>query len=138
MAEYRAHMKHFQIAVISAFLTLMLVAGYQAMADQSFLTPEITAQATRACSFAGEHAQPVTVTSATNNTSLATGKGMVRIACTATAHYYQGVLGVTGPTAGTGDSLVGPLSPEYVYSTGGKIAFIRDSADGTCFVTNCK
>lgn len=46
--------------------------------------------------------------------------------------------GVTGATATTGDVLLVGYGPEYFYSPGGVFAFVRDSADGTCYVSDCK
>ncbi len=125
-------------AVLGALLTLIVMAAHWATADTVYLkSPAQNAETTRPCAFDGVHAQTVAVTSTSARTSNAVGVGAARVFCTQSAHLYQGVLGVTGPTAGTGDTFLPLLTPEYVFSTGGRFAFVRDSADGTCYVTDC-
>lgn len=120
-------------------LALLLGAALAVNADQGFLNQAEVWRAMAACSFEGKKAKTVSVTAATAATATAVGKGMVRLYCTQEAHFYQGAAGVTAPTAGTSDSPIGPKAPEYVRSPGNTyFAFIRDSADGTCYVTECK
>ncbi len=116
-------------------VTMLLQSAF---ADQPYLPAGASANATRACSFEGVTAQLVSLAATTAATTNAAGAGVVRVVCTQAAHFYQGAYGVTGPTAGTGASLLPASSPEYILSGGGKFAFIRDSADGFCYVSDCK
>lgn len=109
----------------------------KAFADQDYLPSGASANYSRACSFEGKTAQAVAVTS-TAAASSATGIGVVRLYCTQAAHFVQWVSGVTGATATTGSTIIGPAAPEYVLSGGGKFSLVRDAADGTCFITDCK
>lgn len=117
---------------------LLLVVGYNIVfADTVYLNQAQDRAATRACSHDGIHAQKVTTSSTSAFTTNATGVGKVRLVCSADAHFFQGAVGVTGPTASTGDSYLAAGTPEYLYSPGSRFAFIQDSAGGTCFVTDC-
>lgn len=139
-------MKHFYTYALALIAATILATGVliviarapEAQADQEYMPQGASANLSRPCSFDSQAAQVVALSASSAATASATGKGAVRIVCNQAAHFYQGALGVTGPTAGTGSTMLPQLTPEYVYSTGGKFAFIRDSADGFCYVTDCK
>lgn len=127
---------------VAAFTILLgcfaLFFGQAALADQDSFGASGAANATRACSFDSIVAQVVAVTASSAPTTNPTGKGQVRIVCTQNAHVFQGAFGVTTPVALATSTYLPAGVPEYVWSTGGKFAFIRDSADGSCYVTDCK
>lgn len=130
--------KYLPALLIGALASFIAYATHQAFADQPFLNHAATARATRACAFTAQHAKVVALSSTTAASSTL-AEGNVRVLCTQDAHFYQGAVGVTGPTAGTGDTFLAAKSPEYLYNPGtNKIAFLRDSADGTCFVSECQ
>jgi hypothetical protein len=135
----RAMSKQKQLLRIALFVVAIVCGAYvtKALADQDYLPTGASANASRACSFEGKTAQTVSVTSASAATSSATGVGVVRIVCTQNAHMVQGASGAS-PTATTSATFLPQLSPEYFLSGGGKFAFIRSSADGVCYVTDCK
>ena len=118
-------------------VAILSVVVSRANADTVYLNEAQTMAATRACAFDGIHAQVVTTSGTSAATTNATGKGTVRVLCTQAAHMYQGAAGVTGPTAGTGDTFIGAQSPEYFYSPGSKFAFVQDATAGTCYVSDC-
>lgn len=132
-------MKPYHVYLLIAFALVSPYLLTVARADQAFLGQVVDRQATRTCAFNAMHAKTVALSS-TSAASAALAQGNLRIVCTQDAHFYQGAAGVTGPTAGTGDTFIAAKSPEYVYSPNAtsKIAFLRDSADGTCFVTECQ
>jgi hypothetical protein len=120
--------------IAAAFIT---TAGL-AIADTVFLPPAETQEMQRTCNFSGVTAKTVSVTSSSAATATL-ARGNLRLVCTQDAHFYHGAAGVTAPTAGTASTFIAAKSPEYVYAPSGtKLAFIRDSADGTCYVTECK
>ncbi len=123
---------------VMALCLLVVGVAHFALADQESLPQGASANYSRACNFAGQTAQVVAVSSSTANTSNATGVGVVRVVCTQNAHMVQGAAGVSNPTATTSATFIPLLTPEYFLSTGGKFAFIRNSADGNCYVTDCK
>lgn len=94
---------------------------------------------TRACGFDGKKAQPVGVTGGTvSTTATPVGDAMVRIVCTSNMHFFEGLSGVTGPTAGTGDTYLPSNVPITVIAhVNTYFAFIQDSGGGTCYVTEC-
>lgn len=128
-----------QISLIALFLFAVVAGTFvtKAFADQDYLPAGSSANATRACSFAAQVAQVVNLTAVSAATTNAAGIGVVRIVCTQNAHFVQSAVGVA-PTALTTSSFLPMLTPEYIFSTGGKFAFIRNSADGSCYVTDCK
>lgn len=117
--------------VLAAFITV-------AYAKQTQLSPGQAASISAPCTYAGATTQAVAVTATTAKTSTATGVGKARLVCTASAHFVQGLAGVTGVTATTGDSYL-PLNViQEVSGNASTFAFVRATADGTCFVTECK
>lgn len=111
----------------------------KAFADQDYLPQGASANASRSCSFEARRAKVVTVTDSSAATSAALPSGVVRIMCTVDAHMYQALTGVTGPTAGTGDTMLSQYTPEYVLNYGSYFAFLRGaSTNGYCFLTECK
>jgi len=133
----------FALALASFLLTPSSVVH----ADQPSLLASQASNAMRACSFKSVSTKTVAVSSTSARLLNVTGLGAVRIICTKDAHMAQGPggpsgatgqTGTTGPTATTGDLFVPALTPEYFWSDRDKFAFIRDSADGTCYVSECK
>lgn len=127
------------IALLSLLgLCVIAVLSYSlASADTVYLNQAQDRAASRACSYDGIRAQKVTTSASSAFTTNATGAGKVRLVCTAAAHFFQGAVGVTGPTAGTGDTYIPANAVEYAYSMGTRFAFIQDTGAGVCFVTDC-
>lgn len=109
-----------------------------AQADQDYVPQGVSANLSRPCSFDGITTQVVTMTSTTAKTSSVVAAGSVRVLCTQDAHMKMAAAGVVGATATTGDVFVVGYGPEYFRSAGGVFAFVRDSADGACYVSECK
>ncbi len=130
----RNHIKVF----IGCILGIAVVVSLNAWGSQTVLPTSAAATLTAPCSMAGAAAQLVAITSTTAKTSTATGTGVVRVVCSSAVHYVQGVAGVTGVTATTGDTLLPAATVERINASNSTFAFIRDSADGTCFLTECK
>ena len=120
---------------LSFFLALFAIAHY-ALADQGFLPPGASANASRPCILDSVTAQKVTVSGTTAATSTTTGSGTVRVVCTTNAHF---AVGASGVTATANDAYIGAGVPEYFITEPlQKFAFIQDSAGGSCFVSSCK
>lgn len=131
-------MKQSTLFFLSSLLLLVGAVGiYRAFADQKYIPQGASANFTRPCNLAGISAQPVVVTATTAKTATATGVGVVRIACTSASHMLQGLTGVTGVTALTGSTLIPANVPEKFLADHSTFAFLRDTADGVCTVTEC-
>ncbi len=114
----------------------MLMASYMALADQEYLPPGSSANASRPCNLDSVTAQKVTVSGTTAATSTTMGAGTVRVVCTTNSHFAMGASGVT---ATANDAYIGAGVPEYFLAPSSKkMAFIQDSAGGSCFVSSCK
>jgi hypothetical protein len=73
-----------------------------------------------------------TASSAKTSTAVSSGIHAVRLVATTSCHYAIG----DDPTATTSDAFLPAEVIEYIsIGEGEKVAFIRDSADGTAFVT---
>lgn len=90
----------------------------------------------RPCSYRGQTATTVSVTStsAATSTALTTG-AVVRVVCTQAVHFRTAS---TSPTALATDTLLPANTIEWFVSEGDYFAAIRDSADGTCYLTVCR
>lgn len=129
-------MRNFQPFIVGLFTAVMLLASYMALADQGYLAPGASANASRPCILDGVTAQKVTVSGTTAATSTVTGNGTIRVVCTTNAHF---AVGASGVTATANDAYIGAGVPEYfVTNSSQKMAFIQDSAGGSCFVSSCK
>lgn len=91
---------------------------------------------TRPCSYRGKTSTNLTITatSAATSSALETG-AVVRMVCSSAVHFRTAA---TGPTAVTGDTLLPANTIEWFVSEGDYVAAIRDSADGTCYLTVCR
>ncbi len=132
-------MKPTRLFLGRCLIAIVLSAGAYAYADQAYLSPAETAQVTRACSFAGVTPKTVTVTGTSAATSTTIARGNVRVYCSTLSYMYQAAVNVTTATATTSHHPIGAGTPEYFYNPGGnKLAFIRDTTSGTCFVSECQ
>ncbi len=133
-------MKHFFLPLLGALLTVccvllaFLLPPMLARADQEYLPQGASMNAARPCNLDDITTQTVAVSSNSAATTNATGSGVVRVVCTQAAH----VVVATGPTGTTGSALIPQNSPEYFLTRGKKFAFIRSTADGICYVSECK
>ncbi len=123
---------------LGCILGLGLVFAFEAWGNQTALSAGGAANLAATCTFAGGQGQTVAVTNVTASTSTATGNGNVRVVCSTDSHFVQGLAGVTGVTATTGDSLIPANTVEYIGANRSTFAFIRDAANGTCYLTECK
>lgn len=130
--------------MFSAFAFLFVVAAALAIfhvparADQTYLPQGTAANYSAACSFAGATTLPVAVTGTSAKTASATGVGNARVVCTQDAYMEQGLPGVTGVTATTGSVPLFAGIAEYVNANRSTFAFVRQTANGTCYVTPCQ
>lgn len=124
--------------VYAVCLLLVVLSGAfvasRVFADQEYLPQGASANASRPCDFESQTTQTVTVTGTSAATTNATGKGVVRVVCTAAAH----MLMAAAPTALTSSAYIPANTPEYFLTKGTKFAFIQNAAGGTCFVSECK
>ncbi len=129
--------KLLNVAVVVVCMLAVYYVSERAFAEPVIDSTQFSAALTRPCDITTKHPVTVSVSSSSALTSRAIAKGQVRILCTQDAHVYAGAEGVTGPTAGTGDTPIGLWSAEYFKSEGGYFAFIRNSTDGVCYLTEC-
>jgi hypothetical protein len=92
---------------------------------------------TRPCSYTGETGTTLTITSTAATTS-AMASGVVRMVCSTAVHFR--VSGTSGPTAGTGHPFLPANTVEWFLSTGSGVyvSAVRNSADGTCYLSECE
>jgi hypothetical protein len=123
--------------VVVALLTVFALFG--AHADQGLTSPTQIAAGQGACDLTDVAPQKVTTSGSSAATSTVTGKGKVRVICSARAFMKVGAAGVTGVTAGTatGNGIAANV-PEYFWSRGSQFAFIQDTGAGVCEVAECK
>lgn len=117
-------------------LLAVLTIGHYALADQEYLAPGSSANASRPCNLDSVPADKVTVSGTTAATAALMGAGTVRVVCTTNAHF---AVGASGVTATANDAYIGAGVPEYFLAPPSKkMAFIQDSTGGSCFVSSCK
>jgi hypothetical protein len=95
----------------------------------------MTSNMTRPCSYRGKTATTLSVTAASAATSVITPNSVVRVICTSAVHFRTAA---TSPTAVATDTLLPANTIEWFVSEGDYFAAIRDSADGTCYLTVCR
>lgn len=125
--------------VLSFFVFVVLVATFAGAANQGYVSPDQAVAGDAPCDLTGVVPAIVPVTATTAATSSVMGKGKVRVLCSSRSFMVVGAVGVTGVTAGTatGNAIAAGV-PEEFWSRGSMFAFIRDTADGRCDVSQCK
>lgn len=128
--------------ILVAFFALACVASVHSLllaANQGYVSPDQGLAGDAPCDVTSISPVKVAVTTTTAATSSVMGKGKVRVVCSAAAFMVVGAVGVTGVTAGTSTGHRIPAGlPEAFWSRGSQFAFIRDSADGTCEIAQCR
>jgi hypothetical protein len=90
---------------------------------------------TRPCSYRGKTATNLSVTATSAATAVLATNSVVRVICTQAVHFRTAS---TSPTAVATDTLLPANTIEWFVSEGDYFAAIRDSADGTCYLTVCR
>ncbi len=120
-------------------LALASVLGFAALAGPLTLGEGTNLNMSRPCSYRGKVSTNLSVTAASAATGTAlTAGSVVRIVCTQAIHWRTAR---TSPTAVGTDTLLPANTIEWIISEGPEgdfFAAIRDSADGTCYLTVCR
>jgi hypothetical protein len=123
--------------VLLAIVGVVLIgSAVVAVAAPTMFSPATAANMTRPCGYQGKTSTNLSITSASAATSSALTPGVVRMVCTTAVHFR---MASTSPTAVTTDSYLPANTVEWFVSegAGSYVAAIRNSADGTCYLTVC-
>ncbi len=124
------------------FLWALLAAAAFSVAAIAHAAPALiygtstTDNMMRPCSYRGKTSTNVSIsaTSAATASALETGR-VIRVVCDTTVHFRTAS---TSPTAVATDTLLPANTIEWFVSEGDYFAAIRDSANGTCYLTVCR
>jgi hypothetical protein len=122
--------------LVAALVAIVVGAAVVASAGPTIYGPQYVQNMTRPCGYQGKTSTNLTITSASAATSSALTPGVVRMVCTTAVHFR---MASTSPTAVTTDSFLPANTVEWFVSegAGSYVAAIRNSADGTCYLTVC-
>jgi hypothetical protein len=116
-------------------LGLIFTAGLLELANAKTYTDNVALNYARPCSYTGKTPTRLTITAASAVTGSALNRGVYRMVCTS-AVYFRTASATT--TALTTDTYLPADQVEWFVSEGDFVAAIRVSADGTCYLTECR